>query len=94
MGIIEEREKREGDVVVSEDLAHKLYNKQVAAITNVSHTDWYKEIKEYWIRERDIATEALEIVNKDNLANVQLKRKISNDFVTFLNNLEAWAKNK
>ena len=47
MGIIDEQQAR-ANVVVSKSLAEKLYEKQVKDITNISHTDWYKEIKRYW----------------------------------------------
>ena len=75
MGIIEEQQKRE-EIKIIESLAQKLYNKQVKDITNISHTDWYKEIKAYWTRVKEWAAKELETVKEENLQIVQLKRKI------------------
>lgn len=87
MSIIQEREERWWQQVV-QSIAQKLYNKQLKDITNISHTDWYKEIKAYWERVKEWAMIQLETVEEKDLKIVQLKRNIASEFVMFLNNLE------
>ena len=87
MGIVEEQKKRDAKIIVSKSLAQKLYEKQLQDITNISHTAWFKQIIEYWERERDSAQIELNTVKEENLKIVQLRRQIAEDFVMFLNNL-------
>jgi len=88
MGIIEEIEKR-ASVQPVKSLAQKLYDKQVSDITNISHLDWYKEVKAYWQRVQEWASDDLKIVTEVNLKITQQKYKIASDFITFLSNLES-----
>jgi len=88
MGIVE-YEKEMWSTKPVEDFAQELYNKQLKSITNISHTDWYKEIKRYWSTVKESAEVQLKTVSAENLANVQNICKISTDFLTFLENLES-----
>ena len=87
MGIVE-FEKSMWDIKPVESLTQKLYNKQVKDITNIAHTEWYKEIKRYWKRVQEWAEIELKSVSADNLKAIQLKCNIAEWFVTFLENLE------
>jgi len=88
MSIVEESKRREWiDPVKS--LAQKLYDKQVKDITNISHLDWYKQIKDYWTRVKEWTTEQLKTVDIENLKITQMKYEIASEFVTFLSNLES-----
>lgn len=86
--MVEEIEKRKWQMTISKSLAQVIYEKQLKGITNIAHTDWYKEIKMYWERVRDSSLIELQTVHKENLEVVQLKYSIANDFITFLTNLE------
>lgn len=88
MAMVDEIHARGWQVKVSKSLAEKLYEKQLKDIINISHTDWYKQIKEYWIRVKEWASIELNTIDEKNLKVIQLKRNLADDFVTFLNNLE------
>lgn len=88
MSILEESKKREWLQPVK-SLAQKLYDKQVKDITNISDTEWFKEIKSYWKRVKDWANEELLNTEEKNLKIIQEKYKIASQFITFLNNLES-----
>ena len=88
MGIMEEKRKREEEKEVIASFAQKLYNEQLEDITNIAHTDWYKQIKKYWERVKEWAESELHTIDEKNLKIVQLKRTIADEFLSFLNNLE------
>lgn len=77
------------EIKISQSLAQRMYDKQLKDITNICHTEWYKEIKWFWERVRDWAWVELETVLEENLKTVQMKKQIANDFIMFLNNLES-----
>lgn len=89
MGIVQEEERRKIKKKATDSLAQKLYDKQVKDITNISDTEWYKQIKEYWEREKDGASNELLTVSKEKLSEIQMKYKLASWFVTFLTNLES-----
>lgn len=70
------------------DIAQSVYDTQLKAITNISHTEWYNEIKKYWERVEEGALDELKKVSKEKLESVQLKYEIANNFVSFLKNLQ------
>lgn len=88
MGIVD-YENETWDVKPIKDFAQELYNKQLKAITNIAHTDWYKEIKNYWTIVKESAETDLKKVSAEHLINVQMKCNIAEEFLTFLNNLES-----
>lgn len=88
MSIIEEKLEKEKNIVIWKSLAEKFYEKQLRDIVAISHTDWYKQIKDYWIRVKESAEVQLYTIKEEDLKTVQLKRLIANDFLTFLENLE------
>lgn len=87
MGIVE-YEMNMQEVKPIESLAQKIYNKQVKDITNISHTEWYKEIKRYWKTVWEWAKEELKTVSPEILKITQMKCMLAESFVTFLENLE------
>ena len=66
MGIVE-YEKEIWEVQPVKSLAQTLYDKQVKDITNISHTEWFKQIKDYWKRVWDGAKEELKTISPENL---------------------------
>ena len=70
------------------DIAQSVYDTQLKAITNISHTEWYIEIKKYWERVEEGALDELKKVSKEKLESVQLKYEMANNFVSFLKNLQ------
>lgn len=70
------------------DIAQSVYDTQLKAITNISHTEWYNEIKKYWERVEEGALDELKKVSKEKLESVQLKYEMANNFVSFLKNLQ------
>lgn len=87
MGLID-YENEIGEIQPVEDLPQKLYNKQLKDITNISHTDWYKEIKRYWTEVKEWAEAELKKVKPEFLNIIQTKCLIAEEFVWFLENLE------
>jgi len=71
MGIVE-YEREMWDIKPVESLAQMLYNKQVKDITNISHTEWYKQIKDYWKRVQEGAEWELKMVDPENLKIIQI----------------------
>ena len=69
-----------------------LYDTQVKAITNIAHTKWYKEIKNYWNREVAWIKALYPTVKEWELYKLQEKDKLATWFLTFLNNLESTQK--
>ncbi len=88
MGIVD-YEKERWEVKPINDFAQELYNNQLKSITNIAHTDWYKEIKRYWTSIKDSGETDLKTVKPENLANKQMQCKISEEFLNFLDNLES-----
>jgi len=68
--------------------AIEMYKEQLKAITNISHTDWYKEIKRYWKTVLEWIKTDYPIVKECDLHKLQEKDKIASNFLMFLNNLE------
>jgi len=68
--------------------AIELYEDQLRAITNISDTDWYKEIKRWWKTELEWVRESYPIVKEDDLHKLQVKDSIASSFLAFLENLE------
>ena len=68
---------------------NKIYDDQLKAITNIAHTDWYKEIKSFWKRELDSIKSLFPQVKEENLYKLQERYLIADKFLTFLNNLES-----
>jgi len=91
MGIVE-YEKEIWEVQPVKSLAQTLYDKQVKDITNISHTEWFKQIKDYWKRVWDGAKEELKTVSPENLKTTQMKCWMADSFVYFLENLESTQK--
>ncbi len=87
MGIVD-YEQQLWDIKITEDLATKLYKKQLKDIHSIKDTEWYKQLKEYWERVRDSADIELQSVTEEILKITQMKRRIADDFISFLNNLE------
>ena len=87
MGIIEYK-KEQGDIQPIESLAQTIFNQQLKDITNISHTDWYKEIKRYWKTVLEWAELELKTVKPEFLNIVQSKCLIADWFLTFLENIE------
>lgn len=68
------------------------YNEQLRAINWIVKTEWYKEIKKFWILQEKQAMELLKNVRFSDLQEfwrVQARANISEEFITFLNNLES-----
>ncbi len=70
----------------SQKRAIEAYEKQLKAIGGILKTDWYKEIKSFWEREKESALQ--ELWYSKNIVPLQEKYKIANSFLTFLNNFE------
>lgn len=87
MGITNYEEER-GDIQIVESVATKIYRKQLKDIHNIKDTEWYKQLKDYWIRVKESAEIELQTVNSEFLKITQVKRSIASDFVVFLDNLE------
>lgn len=66
----------------------EIYDKQLRAITEIAHTNWYKEIKNYWKREVESIKQEYPTVKEDKLYRLQERDKIASAFLTFLENLE------
>ena len=66
----------------------KIYDDQLKAITNIAHTDWYKEIKAFFQRELDWTKAEYPFVKEDDLHRLQEKDKVVTKFLTYLSNLE------
>jgi len=88
MWIAEELKKRETRIKKEKSEAQEIYKKQLSSIHNIKESDWYKEIKEYWIREKEGANELLKLCSPESLKEVQVKYQTANNFVSFLNNIE------
>ena len=93
MSILDEQKERKW-VEPLKSFAQKIYEKQLKDITNISHTEWYKQIKDYWIRVRDWEIEQLKTVKEEELKVTQMKYQLASGFITFLNNLEDVKKTK
>ena len=87
MGIVE-YEQEMWEVKPVNDFAQELYHNQLKSITNIAHTNWYKEIKRYWTTVKESAETDLKTVSSANLVNIQMKCEISEQFLNFLDNLE------
>jgi len=88
MGIDRELEKNKVKKEIANEHAINMYEKQLKAVINISHTEWYKEIKSYWERELDSIKTNYPVVSQENLHKLQEKDKIATSFLHFLNNLE------
>jgi len=88
MWIAEEYLKRDAREKEVKDEALIIYKKQLRNIHNIKNTDWYIEIKDYWIREKEWAEDLLKLCSPESLKEVQIKYQTANNFVTFLNNIE------
>lgn len=93
MGIIEYEAENEA-VKPVESFAEQLYTKQLSAITGISNTDWYKEIKRYWNEVLEWAEKELKTVKPEFLQIIQTKVLIAENFVNFLDNLEKAVRNE
>lgn len=76
------------ELTEQEEKIIELYDKQVRAITEIVHTKWYKEIKNYWQRELDTIKQQYPNIKEDELYRLQEKDKIATAFLRFLTNLE------
>jgi len=68
--------------------AIELYEEQLRAITNISDTKWYQEIKRYWATELEWVKSQYPIVKEGDLHKLQVKDSIASSFLAFLENLE------
>lgn len=93
MGVID-YENEMWELQPIEDLSQKMYNKQLKDITNISNTDWYKDIKRYWTEVMNWASVELDTVDAEFLKIVQMKKRIASQFIGFLDNLESAKKTR
>jgi hypothetical protein len=73
---------------------NQIYDEQLKAITNIAHTDGYKEIKRFFQTELDAVKEQYPLIEEENLYRLQEKHKVISKFLTYLNNLESTQKIK
>ena len=88
MGMVDYELER-WDVKPINTFAQNMYNKQLKSITNIAHTDGYKEIKRYWTSIKESAETDLKTVTAENLPTIQMKCNIADQFIRFLDNLES-----
>lgn len=86
MGIVEYEQENTTQPV--ESLAQLMYNKQVADISSISDTNWYKEIKRYWTDVLKSSEQELKIIKPEFLHITQERVRIAESFLSFLENLE------
>lgn len=85
---IKDYEDQMWDIQITEDLADKIYRKQLKWIHGIKSLEWYNTIKDYWERVRDSANDELQSVLPEFLKIVQMKHRIASDFISFLDNIE------
>jgi len=85
---IKDYEDQMWDIQITEDLADKIYRKQLKWIHWIKDLEWYKTISDYWNRVKDSADIELQSVKPEFLNIVQMKRRIADDFINFLENIE------
>jgi len=67
--------------------AEDIFKWQLEAIKNIMHTNWFKEIRNFFIRELQLSQERLMTSKYDNIQWVQAEMKLAKRFVDFIDNL-------
>ena len=88
MGINKEIAKRQLKEITEISKAQEIYNNQFKNINSIVNTEWYKEIKNYWIAQQNIIESQIIVCNPDELRYLQAKHVLIVWFTTFLNNIE------
>ena len=80
---------KEEELNEAQKRASEIYDKQIKSLGAIIETDGYREIKSYFERERESAKDRLTEAKDKEILTLQAQYKVSNWFITFLNNFES-----